>query len=201
MSKQERIIEGRSYKALSVKQPYAEAIANGHKTIEVRSRNTTYRGDLVICSSAKPFLPGFGLPAGVTICVVELYDVKPVEEFTAEDWAATCIPPDDQPLEGFGWLVRNPRRVEEIPVKGQLGIYNLVVSPGEQVVNTIKGWVARDGYGSLAFSNMKPSRIKLWKLWKVSSDTPAVVLPSTLSPSLRWEDEPKPVRIIIEEIK
>ena len=68
---------------------------------------------------------------------------------------------------------------------------------------TIKGWVARDGHGSLVFSNEKPSRLEWcgWKLWKISRDTPAVVLPNSLFPSLRWEDEPKPVRVIIEEIK
>ena len=120
------IIESRNYKALSVKQPYAEAIANGHKRIEVRSRNTNFRGDLVICASAKPSSTCY--PTGVTRCIVELYDVKPVEEFTAEDWAATCIPPDERPLEGFGWLVRNARPVAPVPVKGQLGIYNLVVT-------------------------------------------------------------------------
>ena len=67
---------------------------------------------------------------------------------------------------------------------------------------TIKGWVARDGHGSLVFSNEKPSRLEWcgWKLWKISRDTPAVVLPNSLFPALRWEDEPKPVRVIIEEI-
>lgn len=69
--------------------------------------------------------------------------------------------------------------------------------------STIKGWIARDGHGSLVFSNEKPSRLEWcgWKLWKISRDTPAVVLPNTFLPSLRWEDEPKPVRVIIEEIK
>lgn len=68
---------------------------------------------------------------------------------------------------------------------------------------TIKGWVARDGHGALVFSNEKPSRVVWcgWNLWKVSRGTPAVVLPNSLLPSLRWEDEPKPVRVIIEEIK
>lgn len=68
---------------------------------------------------------------------------------------------------------------------------------------TIKGWIARDGHGSLVFSNEKPSRLEWcgWKLWKISRGTPAVVLPNSLFPSLRWEDEPKPVRVIFEEIK
>ena len=69
--------------------------------------------------------------------------------------------------------------------------------------DTIKGWVARDGHGALVFSNEKPSRLEWcgWKLWKISRGTPAVVLPNTFLPSLRWEDEPIPVRVIIEEIK
>lgn len=124
------------YKALSVKQPYADLLTrvvyrdeNGEyhaeKTIEVRTRFTNYRGDLLVCSSLKPEIPG--RLSGVTCGFVELYDVKPVEDFTPEDWAATCIPEQDRPRKGYGWFMRNPRRVVEMPIKGQLGIYNIIV--------------------------------------------------------------------------
>lgn len=130
------------FKALTVKQPYADLLTrvisrddkveyHAAKTIEVRTRNTNYRGDLLICSSAKPVDPWGRHPAGVTCGFVELYGVKPVEEFTAEDWAATCIPESERPRKGFGWLVRNPRRVVEMPIKGQLGVYNLIVPKGD----------------------------------------------------------------------
>ena len=55
------------FKALSVKQPYADLLTrvvsrddegyHAAKTIEVRTRPTNYRGDLLICSSAKPVDP------------------------------------------------------------------------------------------------------------------------------------------------
>ena len=130
------------FKALTVKQPYADLLTrvvsrdekgeyHAAKTIEVRTRNTNYRGDLLICSSAKPVDPWGRYLAGVTCGFVELYGVKPVEEFTAEDWAATCIPESERPRKGFGWLMRNPRRVVEMPIKGQLGVYNLIVPKGD----------------------------------------------------------------------
>lgn len=128
------------YKALTVKQPYADKLTrvlyrdklggyHAEKTIEVRTRNTHYRGDLLICSSAKPVFPG--RESGVTCGFVELCDVKPVEEFTAADWEATCIPESERPRKGFGWIMRNPRRVVEMPIKGQLGVYNLIVPKGD----------------------------------------------------------------------
>ena len=66
--------------------------------------------------------------------------------------------------------------------------------------DTFKGWVARDGHGSLVFSNEKPSRLEWcgWKLWKVSRGTPAVVLPNSIYSALRWEDEPIEVEIIVK---
>ena len=128
------------YKALSVKQPYADLLTrvvyrdeNGEyhadKTIEVRTRNTNYRGDLLVCSSSKPEIPG--RLSGVTCGFVELYDVKPIEDFTPEDWAATCIPEQERPRKGYGWMMRNPRRVVEMPIRGQLGVYNLIVPKGD----------------------------------------------------------------------
>ena len=126
------------YKALTVKQPFADLLtrvvfrdANGEyhaeKTIEVRTRNTVYRGDLLICASKVPEIPG--RMSGVTCGFVELYDTKPIEDFTPEDWAATCIPAKDRHKyrKGFGWLMRNPRRVVEMPIRGQLGLYNIIV--------------------------------------------------------------------------
>ena len=128
------------YKALSVKQPYASLLLatdyidekgtiHARKTIEVRSRNTNYRGDLLICSTAKP--SSIAYPVSATIGLVELYDVKPVKDFTPEEWEATCIPPAQRPLKGYGWLVRNPRRVVEIPIKGQLGLWDFIITKNE----------------------------------------------------------------------
>lgn len=126
------------YKALTVKQPFADFLTrvvfwddsgeyHAGKTIEVRTRNTSYRGDLLICSAAKPEIPGH--LSGVTCGFVELYDTKPISEFTPEDWEQTCIPPEERHkyIKGYGWLVRNPRRVVEMPIRGQLGVYNLIV--------------------------------------------------------------------------
>lgn len=125
------------WRALTVKQPYANDLVTaaykdendviyGRKSIEVRSKNTSYRGDVLICSSANPVYPG--MESGVTLGLVELYDVKPIEDFTKEDWENTRISKDKRAkiTKGFGWLMRNPRRVVEMPIKGQLGIYNLI---------------------------------------------------------------------------
>ncbi len=122
--------------ALSVKQPFAndlvtpaykteDGTAYGVKSIEVRSRNTSYRGDILICSSKSPVYPG--MQSGVTLGLVELYDVKPISEFTEDDWNNTRIPIEKRPeiIKGFGWLMRNPRKVVEMPIMGKLGIYKI----------------------------------------------------------------------------
>ena len=40
-------------KAISIKSPYAQLIQLGYKTLEVRSKPTHYRGDVIICVSLK----------------------------------------------------------------------------------------------------------------------------------------------------
>lgn len=143
------------FKALSVKQPFADLLTrvafrdesgeyHAEKTIEVRTRNTNYRGDLLVCSSAKPVIPG--RMSGVTCGFVELYDIKPVEDFTPEDWAETCIPEQDRPRTGYGWMLRNPRRVVEMPIKGQLGVYNLIVPKDDISEYPRNCKIGRDGW-------------------------------------------------------
>lgn len=152
------------FKALTVKQPYADLLTrvvfrdesgeyHAEKTIEVRTRNINYRGDLLICSSAKPN-DITNCPAGVTCGFVELYDTKPVEEFTPEDWAATCIPEKDRPHKGWGWMMRNPRRVIEMPIKGKLGLYNIIVPKDDIMEYPRNVMLGEDGW-KLIKNNLK----------------------------------------------
>ena len=72
-----------------------------------------------------------------------------MEDFTPEDWEATCIPEELRPVTGWGWLVRNPRRVVEMPVRGQLGIYDLVVPKGDITEYPKVLRLGKDGYKKL----------------------------------------------------
>ena len=123
------------FKALSVKQPYAQYIASGEKTIEVRSKPTKYRGKLVICSckDGKPddSTPGYGC----TLAKVELYDCKPISELTEKEWEKTKLDSDEVEKFckmgiGYAWFLRNAESIKHVPIRGQLGIFNLVLTKG-----------------------------------------------------------------------
>ena len=112
-------------KAISLKQPWANLVASGKKTIETRKWKTPYRGDVVICSSKKPSIE----PAGYALCVVELYDIEPMKK---EHEAKACI----KIYPGaYSWFLRNIRPlVPPIPVKGKLGLYNLSGSAKKRIL-------------------------------------------------------------------
>jgi hypothetical protein len=103
-------------KALTVKQPWAELIARGEKTIEYRTWSTRYRGPLLITSALKNATTTKAIralarvadcrPVGVTVCVVELVDV------THSAGSGT-----------FEWLLARPRRVEAMPIKGSQSLW------------------------------------------------------------------------------
>lgn len=148
------------YCALSVKQPFADDLVNiaykddegnsfGFKSIEVRSRCTSYRGKLLICSSKSPKIPN--MQSGCALGFVEVYGVKRVKDFTDEDWDNTRIPRArrSEIKSGWGWLVRNPKRVVELPIKGQLGIFNIAFEKGDIVEYPRIVKVGRDDFNLL----------------------------------------------------
>lgn len=119
------------YKALSVKQPYAGYIADETKKIEVRSRATNYRGELLICASKDGRPNETATRFGCTLAFVNLYDCKPLSTLTPEEWEQTKLSPEliqelREKGKGYAWMLKDPRKVIEFPVKGQLGIFNLV---------------------------------------------------------------------------
>ena len=103
-------------KALSIHPVYACAIWIGKKTIECRTWLTDYRGDILICSTAKKFkdtIPGHAL------CGVRLADVVPLEKKHLE---AACMTDFEPGM--YAWILEDLRLIKPIPLKGKLSLWN-----------------------------------------------------------------------------
>ena len=118
-------------KGLSVRQPWASLIADGHKTIEWRSRRTSYRGEVVICSGKTPddMYFEFGAdeaidkwPLGVAVATVTIADCR---ELTNQDLEPAFLP-DDFDVCGFAWVLSGIQKIEHpYPVTGKQGLFDL----------------------------------------------------------------------------
>jgi hypothetical protein len=107
-------------KALSLKQPWANLVASGEKTIETRKWPADYRGPLLIVSSKSPDIP----PAGYALAIATLVDCRPMTP--ADESAAKC-----RFYQGaYAWVLSDIRRVKPFPVRGQLGIYEVPAPEG-----------------------------------------------------------------------
>ena len=104
-------------KCLSVKNPYAGWIADGSKTIELRSWRCGYRGPLIICASARGETADHDMPNGVARCLVTLIDIRP---FTRVDAQAAR----NRWRRGlYAWVLTDCRPLPPVPVKGRLGLF------------------------------------------------------------------------------
>ena len=115
-------------KALSLKQPFAELILQGRKTIELRKWNTKVRGKFLIHASKIPDKKamqefGFGLndlPLGMIVGEAELIDVKKYEDDKeqAKDKNKHLA---DSSWGKYGFVLRHAKRIEPVEAKGKLG--------------------------------------------------------------------------------
>lgn len=104
-------------KALSVHPYYAMMLVTGEKTIEVRTWKTDYRGDIVICSTSKKL---HGMIPGHALGIVELVDVVPLEK---KHLKAALMTDKEYEKGLFAWIVKNPRIIKPVPVKGKLSLW------------------------------------------------------------------------------
>jgi len=118
-------------KAISIQQPFAFEILSGQKTIEVRSWDTTYRGDLLVCSSKKPAFSreemedleeeyGSTFQYGRALCLVRLADVRLMNK--GDEQKALM---DEVDHEAYSWLIEDVRPVIHFPVKGLQGLFEV----------------------------------------------------------------------------
>jgi hypothetical protein len=119
-------------KALSVRQPWATLICTGDKTIEWRSWQTKYRGELLICASGTPSeeyrdIPvedRIDFPLGVATGSARLVDIHPFSKADFDGALFDWLP--DPP--GFAWVFDNQVFFHEqawFPVKGKLHIFDV----------------------------------------------------------------------------
>lgn len=102
-------------KALSVRQPWANLIASGRKTIETRPWATRYRGRLLIVSSKRGTEPPFGVAVATATLVRCL-------RMADRDSQAACIA---KYTRAYSWILRDIQAIEPFPVRGQLGLFDV----------------------------------------------------------------------------
>lgn len=106
-------------KAISVKQPWANMIATGEKTIETRTWSTDFRGEILIVSSKDPDIP----PAGCAVAVATLVDCRPMS--VLDEPAALCR----KYPNAVAWVLEDIRRIKTpFPVQGQLKLFEVDAS-------------------------------------------------------------------------
>lgn len=102
-------------KAISLKQPWANYVASGQKTVETRKWTTRYRGKILIVSSKSPNIP----PAGCAVAVAEIVDCRPMVKSDEKEAMIQVYP------QAYSWILKDIRKINPFPVKGQLGIYEV----------------------------------------------------------------------------
>jgi phage N-6-adenine-methyltransferase len=131
-------------KAISLWQPWASLISLGLKHYETRSWKTSYRGKLLICSTAKftkiqhqqylkicneVVLPPWdedNFPHGQVIAICDLVDcVEMTPEFIAQQ-SQTEILCGDWQVGRYAWKLKNIQPITEpFAVKGKQGLFNI----------------------------------------------------------------------------
>jgi len=117
-------------KALSLKQPFAELVVSGKKTIELRKWNTKFRGKFLVHASKNPdkkAMKKFGfenLPLGKIIGEAELVDVIKYADKEQHKNDKDKHLADDS-WGDYGFVLKNVKRLKPIDTKGSLGFWEV----------------------------------------------------------------------------
>ena len=125
-------------KAISIRQPWADLIVHGHKTLELRRWTVNYRGPLAIHAAqtiereacAQHGLNPEALTIGALIGLVDLVGIIELDEagYAAHRAEHRDLDPFAGPL--FGWQLANPRPLSPPrPMPGRMGLFNIPDEP------------------------------------------------------------------------
>ena len=115
-------------KTLSLKQPFAELVVSGKKTIEIRKWNTNFRGEFLIHASKtshKESMEKFGFSELPTGCIVGKATLKEVKHYSNVWEFEKDAGKHLASLEwgNYGFVLENANRLKEIPCNGKLNFW------------------------------------------------------------------------------
>ena len=120
-----------SFPTITIRQPFASLIADGSKTIELRTWNTKIRGPILIHAGLHDKHEN-ALPYGAIVAIVDLRDVLPINDTC--DYATiaqeACVREEwlrEQFSFGrflYAWYLSGARKIEPvIPMRGFPGFF------------------------------------------------------------------------------
>lgn len=121
-------------KALSFRQPWAELVLQGRKTMDLRTYNTHYRGRMAIHASQtvesdkcwENDLNPDNLDVGGIVGTVELVDVIPLDEATYNKHQPAHLGGRRWREGLYGWVLAHPERLPTfIPARGRTNLFNI----------------------------------------------------------------------------
>lgn len=135
--------------ALSIWQPWASLIAQGHKQYETRSWGTNYRGEILICAARRVVakevyhhinwqlrdvgerltLEPKDFPLGVAVAIANLSGCFRTDyELQKSHISSKEICLGDWSHGRFVWKLTNVQPLQPFPVRGQQGIFHVEVN-------------------------------------------------------------------------
>lgn len=119
---------------VSLKQPWADLVMLGYKTLETRVWGTKYRGDLLICSSSSKEsmfsiqhwddvqnrYAAAGIHPDARGMALGIVHLDGIEKMKKEHEKAACI--DLYPRAKI-WKLSNVRHINPFPISGSLGVF------------------------------------------------------------------------------
>ncbi len=123
-------------KALSIRQPWADLIIQGEKTIELRSWKVNYHGSLAIHASQtidKDACKLHGIDpdsvtSGAIIGTVDLVRILDLDEKNFKSFSEAHLANSEVEFKNplYGWLLENPTPLTTpIPFPGRMGLFNI----------------------------------------------------------------------------
>ncbi len=118
-------------KALSLKQPFAELVVSGKKTIELRKWNTKFRGAFLVHASQAVDQKGmkrFGFMQLPTGCIVGKATLTGVKHYATSKEFWTDKDKHLASLEWgtYGFLLKHAERLSVTVCKGKLGFWKFL---------------------------------------------------------------------------
>jgi hypothetical protein len=132
--------------ALTVRQPWAELIISGRKSIEVRTWITNYRG--LVWLHAGRYVDEmldlrFGItdpPRGAFVGRVQLLSITPFDHERWELWRDRHLDPGHYRPGLFAWAMASPQRLSQpISAVGQRGLFPIEVNLAARLRSDLSG--------------------------------------------------------------